>query len=467
MKKTKTDRVKKNPKTKNKKNNMNKVKNINKNFFVWFGVCLAYIIFIGVLTWLYPFGGDELLAEDQKYLLPHIKNMVLHPYMALRVGCFVSTVFLHVGKIFYDILNPFFQLSVIFGAFYFIYMRFPRFNSLEDLPPFALLLVLGTFFIPSPSEMLLWIGGATNYVWAFVAFIGFLIYLRKLEEGKRIEKPILFLFILWGICLGMINENNSPMVLCLMFGFIVYAHYKKIVLRKDFWFLLLGAVIGVFILFKFSGNDVRLNYINFGVEHTNTLAEKLLMHIAHVHVFAAANLCLIYLLPLFLFLIFLDRRKEVLKDKNFYLSCICWIVAFGLAIVLCEAPRVATRAFYSSGWFCIFSVFFMMLEIEKLYKIKVIKYISFIFVLIFLYIAPLFALEVDSLAKNVTLRRTILDNAKKKGREIVYLWSSGGVDLLPDNLKITYYDGLGIKKKWSKIEGIEIKNEQGDSVRYI
>ena len=444
---------------------MNKIK-INKYFFVWGGVCLAYIIFIGVLTWLYPFGGDELLEADVT-LSGQLHAMIFHPYMALRAGCFISVFLLHAGKIFYDILNPFFQLFVIFSAFYFIYMRFPRFDSFKDFAPFFLLLTLGTFFTAQSSETLLWIGGATNYAWVFPAFIWFLVYLRKLEEGKKFTKPILPLFLLWGICLGMINENNSPMVLCLVTAFIVYARYKKIVLRKDFWFLTAGLLLGLFILFKCGGNDVRLNYINFGIAVNNTIWDKLFMHLPHMTDFADANCWFIYLLPLCLLLLFLDKRKEVLKDKIFYLSCACWIVAFGLAIVLCAAPRVATRAFYSAGWFCIFSFVFMMLEIEKLYKIKVIKYLSFAAVLAFLYIAPLFALEVDSMVRNANLRRAVLENAKKKGRTQVYLWGVFGADLLPNSLKITYYDGMGVRKRWSKIEGIEIKNEMGDSVRYM
>lgn len=446
---------------------MNKIKNINKNFLVWAAVCLAYIIFIGVLTWMYPFGGDELI-ESHISLFDQIKFMILHPYMALRIGCFISTIFVYKGKIFYDILNPFFQLFLIFSAFYFIYLRFPRFDTLKDFLPFSLILVLGTFFTVQSSEMLLWIGGATNYAWVFIAFVWFLIYLRKLDEGKKFQRPILPLFILWGFVLGLMNENNSPMVLCLMIAFAIYAYYKKIVLRRDFWFLLIGVVIGVFILFKFSGNDVRLQMASFGSPMKHTLGEKLFMHLVHVHSFANSNLWFIYLMPLFLFLLFLDKRKEIIKDKNFYLSCICWVVAFGLAIVLCEAPRVATRAFYSAGWFCIFSFIFMLLEIEKLYKVNIIKYLSSVFILLFIYIAPLFALQVNSLVDNVKLRRTFLDNAKKNGRKEVYLWSAAGADLLPlVSLRISYYDGLGIKKKWSRIEGIEIKNENGDSVRYM
>ena len=446
---------------------MNKIKNINKYFFVWAGLCLAYVIFIGVLTWLYPFGCDELLIEGWEHILSHIKSIVIHPYMSLRAGCFIGVLFLHVDKIFFDIVNPFLQLFLIFSAFYFIYMRFPRFNTLKDLAPFSLILVLGTFFVAQSSETLLWIGGATNYAWSFIAFIWFLIYLRKLEEGKKIKNSVLPLFLFWGIFLGMINENNSPMVLCLMVAFVLYTHYKKIVLHKHFWFLLCGVIVGVFILFKFSGNDVRLNYISFGNPMQHTLGEKLFMHLPHMNDFASANLYLIYLLPLFLLLLFLDKRKEILEDKMFYLSCICWMVAFGLAIVLCEAPMVATRAFYSSGWFCIFSFFFMLLEIEKLYKIKIVKYLSFVFVLIFFYLSPFFTMEVNSLQRNVKYRQTVLDNAKKRGRKKVYLWRAIGWNLSPQFLRVNYYDSLTIERMWSKIEGIEIKNEEGDNVRHM
>lgn len=446
---------------------MNKIKNINKYFFVWGIVCLSYIVFIGVLTWLYPFGGDELFEPDLS-LFQHVKNFSTNPIMAIRIGCFISMFFVHMGKIFYDIVNPFLQLSIIFSAFYFIYMRFPRLNCLQDLLSFLLLLSLGTFFIAQPAETILWIGGATNYAWVFLAFIWFLVYLRKLEEGKVFTGKILpLLFFVWGIFLGLMNENNSPMVLCLMAAFTVYAHLRKIVLRKDFWFLMLGAALGTFILFKFSGNDIRLQIISFGFPMHHTLGEKLFMHLPHMNSFAEANLWLIYLLPLFLLLLFLDKRKEIIRDKNFCLSCICWLVAFGLSIVLCEAPRVATRAFYSASWFCIFSFFFILLQIEKVYKIQIIKYFSVIFIIIFLYFAPLFFISVKVLSNGVHYRQNLINNAKINGRKEIYLSFIPSVKLLTNNLVVPYYDSLVINNRWSTIEGIEIKNEMGDNVRYM
>lgn len=442
----------------------NKLKNINKYSFIWAGFCLAYIIFIGALTWLFPYGADEMFYSDFSKFI----DSIIHPCQAVRIGIILNGFFLQIDKIIFVILNSFIQLFTIFSAFYFIYMRFPCFDTLKDFGPFLLLLVFGTFFIVQPSDTILWIGGSLNYLWCFLPFIWFLIYLRKLDEGEKFKnKYFLIICILGGLFLGFMNENNSPMILCLMILFIIYAHYKKIILHKDFWLLFLAVTVSVFLFFKVSRNDLRLQVNTFGFPMSHTLSEKLFMHLSHMHRLANANLWLIYLMPLFLLLLFLDKGKELLKDKFFYLSSSSWIVAFGLSIVLCEAPLVSNRAFFSASWFCIFSLFFMLLEIEKLYKVRLIKYLTFVFVLAFLYIAPLFTMEVISLKQSVDYRQIIIDNAKENKRKEIYLDFVSQVVLLPDNLSMNYYDCLRAPKDMSEMEGITIKKITADNVRSI
>lgn len=447
---------------------MLKMRTIKKSLLIWGILCLAYLFFIGLATGLYPLSGDEILYPHELSFWEHLKRFVLTPYMSLRIGCLFSLFFLHFGMWIYKILNPFVQLFLIFSAFYFIYMRFPRFNSLKDLPSFLLIMVLGTFFIATPSDVLIWVGGSTNYSWVFIPFIWFLIYLRKLDEGKVfINKYFPLLCFAWGLFLGLINENNSPMVLCLMIAFFVYARFKNIKLRSDYWFLFIGAVIGVYILFAYSGNDIRMQMVYFGTPVERTLSGNLFIHLYRMNDFSGANLCLIYLLPLFLFLLVLDKRKIIFKEKNFYLSLICWFVAFGLAVVLCEAPFLAIRAFYSASWFCIFSLFFMLMEIEKLYNIKIIKKLALVFALLFIYIAPFFVVGVNTINNLVIQRNNFLDKAKENGRKEIYIsYIVYGINNLPENLQILYWDPMQRSGVWSRFEGIEIKNEQG-STMYI
>ena len=133
----------------------NKLKNINKYSFIWAGFCLAYIIFIGALTWLFPYGADEMFYSNFSKFI----DSIIHPCQAVRIGIILNGFFLQADKIIFVILNSFIQLFTIFSAFYFIYMRFPCFDTLKDFGPFLLLLVFGTFFIVQPSDTILWIGG--------------------------------------------------------------------------------------------------------------------------------------------------------------------------------------------------------------------------------------------------------------------------------------------------------------------
>ena len=447
---------------------MFKIKNINRHYFVWSLVFVLYLLFIGYCTWLYPPTGDEIIYQHELSFLEHLYNFIFEPYMALRIGCLFTIAFLHTGLMYYKVINPFVQLSLLLSVFYFLYMHFPRFNSFKDLPPFILILVLGTFFIASPSDVLIWVGGATNYSWVFIAFIWFLIYLRKLNEGKTFNgKYFPLLAFLGGLFLGLINENNSPMVLVLMFSFFIYSRFKKIVLKTDFLFMFIGVMIGVYILLALGGNDIRMQIVYFGIPIHRTITEKLFIHLHRMNNLSAANLCLIYLMPLFLFLLALDKRKEIFKDCNFYLSVLCWGVALGLSVVLFEAPVLATRAFYSASWFCIFSLFFMLFSIDKLYKVNTIKYLSFIFLLIFLYILPFFTLNVGEIYDMFNIRQNLINTAKEKGNKEVYVEYLDSESILPENLKVIYWDPLEREKQWSIVENIEIKNILGSNVRHM
>ena len=108
----------------------------------------------------------------------------------------------------------------------------------------------------------------------------------------------------------------------------------------------------------------------------------------------------------------------------------------------------------------------MLLEIEKLYKFKVIKHLSIVFVMLFLYIAPLFTMEVYSLKKALDYRRVIIDNAKKNGRQKIYLDFVRPSTLLYDNLAMNYYDCLFKANDMSEMEGIVIEDTMENRVRY-
>ncbi len=108
----------------------------------------------------------------------------------------------------------------------------------------------------------------------------------------------------------------------------------------------------------------------------------------------------------------------------------------------------------------------MLLEIEKLYKIRIVKYLTFVFALAFLYIAPLFAMEVNSLKQSVDNRQIIIDNAKRNGRQEIYLDFIDSSALLYNNLSMHYYDYLINPKGMSEMEGIIIKKAMGDNVSY-
>ena len=76
---------------------MNKLKNINKCLFVWITFCLAYIIFIGVLTWIFPYGADEMFYSNFSKFM----ESIIHPYQAVRIGIILNGLFLQLDNLFF------------------------------------------------------------------------------------------------------------------------------------------------------------------------------------------------------------------------------------------------------------------------------------------------------------------------------------------------------------------------------
>ncbi|MDR0646363.1 MAG: DUF6056 family protein [Elusimicrobiota bacterium] len=434
--------------------------------FVWILVCFVYLLFIFVFSFLYPYGPDELASINSKYFTEMLKLSVnVFLTISPKIGVFFSLIILYLGKWSFLILNPLVNLLLIFSTFFFIYLRKPDFNSLKDISVFILIAILSVYGVASPNETLFWIGGAAAYNWTFAVFLLILCAIRALLVKKYLFKDNAFarvIFLFFGLIAGMSNENTGPMALLIFTACFFYMRAKRIKIPKWYYFLFIGAVLGVYIMFFASpAHKIRMEYSPlYSKINPPSIWQKMFFHINHLDKFIRGTL----LIPVFnffaLLICVLDKKKLILKRNDYILALFCFLVSCGLFFVLFAVPY-HMRLYYSASFFSILAFIAVLKYISYTYKFNITKYVSALAFSAALIITPLFTIPYIALYKADIERDNTIQKAKLRGQEYavipIFLIVSGPTE----NLTIQFYDpanslSINVREIWLKYKTIPI-----------
>ena len=438
---------------------MSKMKVFNKYFFVWGLFLIVYILFIVFFSYLYPLTKDEILGHKVTTLPLAWKAMKLtYEYNTLRFGQIIATLLLIWGKPFFVFINPFIQIVSLYSIFYFIYMKLPSLKSLKDFAPFVLLTLCCTFFIAKPDNTIFWISGAANYSWAFISFMIFLIYLRKYykEPFEPTRFYLLPIYLMLGFFVGSLNENTSPMAFCIIFAFGAWSIYKKRKLNASFWSVFTGIVAGLLFYFTSPGLYMRLSIPELQEFLNAPLYMKLFWHIKNMDDLFAAFLYIPVFIPFLLLYRWSNLKKDFLKNENLVLSSLCYICAFVLALVLCMAPLVPERAFYSASVMFVCSFFFLLKDFIPLCEFDLIKVLSFMFAGWIFMLMTIFCTSYKHLYDAYKFRQKQIEYTYAKGQKRIYLEMIHNLHNFPDNLSTLHYDPIGYYTTYEKYLGLKI-----------
>ena len=365
------------------------------------------------------------------------------------------------GKQFFIFANPFVQISSILSIFYFIFLRFPSFKDLKDFPTFLLLTVLCTFFIAKPDNTIFWIGGAATYSWPFIVFMIFLIYLRKYYKSSAKSTPLwlLPLYFILGFAVGWLHENTSPMAFCIIFAFGAWFIYKKRKLNGSFWGIFIGIIAGLLFYFTSPGLHSRLSIPELQEFLSAPLYMKLFWHIKNMDDLFAAFLYIPVFMPLLLLYRLINLKKDFFKNEDLVLSTICYVCAFVLAMVLCMAPLVPERAFYSASVMFVCSFFFLLKDFIPLCEFDLMKTLAILFTAWILMIMPIFYTSYKYLYDAYQTRQKQIENAYKTGQKRIYLEMIHNLHTFPDNLATLHYDPIGYYTTYEKYLGLKIDSD--------
>lgn len=433
-----------------------------KSYLIWGLFFLVYIAFIAFFSYLYPLTKDEILAHKvTTFPLAWKAIKLTYQYNTLRFGPFLGNFLLVGGKPFFVLANPFVQIAAVLSVFYFIYLRLPSFKTLKDFAPFVLLTLCLTFFISKPDNTIFWIGGASTYSWPFIVFTLFLIYLRKYFNSAPQIIPLYLLpvYFVFGFCVGWLHENTSPMALCIIFAFAAWFVYKKRKLNASFWCIFAGIIAGLVFYFTSPGLYSRLSIPELQNFLTAPISVKLFWHIPHMDNLFAAFLYIPLLIPLLLFYRWNNLRKDFLKNENLVLSTLCYICGFILAIVLCMAPLVPDRAFYSASVMFVCSFFFLLKDFEPLCEFDLMKTLALLSSVWILMLMPIFYISYKHLYDSYKERQKYIDYIYKTGQKRIYLEMIHNLHNFPNNLSTLHYDPIGYYTTYEKYLGLKIDSD--------
>ena len=432
-------------------------------FFIFIAIC--FCIFILFCSILYPFTSDEVrfMVMGRENLLQTLKLMFFGE--APRFFNFVVITGLYFGvkyKVFFCLINPIIQISIVYCLFYFIKGRKLNLKDRADLLPFMLISLACLFMVSGPSMAMFDVNGAALYSWVFLFCLALLCLYRFTYKGCKLKNTwyINLFWLVVGFVAGMSNENTSPMMIGISLSFILLCKYKKIKVPSYIYCSFLGIIFGVSAMFGFGGSAQRLKgyvytfFVNAGI------GEKLFYSLPRFNAFLKA----LYFIPIIvligLILIFYDIKKKAFREK-FILSAFFLFCGFLTAFVLFAAPLVPARAYYSASMFCIISFCFFLDFFYDVYKIYILKYFTLLFLIYCLIISPFVLLSYFSLYKNFKARDTQIYLAKSQGKtkvctDIIYTIPAPTKNLTIEYLDFVKHHSAQHKETLKKWYGIEV-----------
>lgn len=400
------------------------MKLFKNNRLVWSVLCGGYMLFIAAFSVMYPYGMDEFLGSNFSAANSLKIALMMFMHHTAKTGLWLGSFILYFGKWLFIVLNPFVQLGIVLGMFYFIHLRLPDFKKTKDAGIFLLLALLSLCAVAVPDSTLFWLGGAVNYSWMFLVFIVYACLLRGFYEGKIVIKDSILtavIAVIFGLALGMSNENNGPMALLISACFFIFAGIiKKRKLPKVFYINMAAMFVGAGILLLGPASRERMSISALGFS-APVLLDKMFFHINHLDSFIKANLLLPVINFLALLILGIDWDKAAFKNKDYVTALLCYVTSWILAFVLFAAPDVGWRPYYSATAFSIVTFVLLLKYLAEEYKLNFARYITMAVFIFCVVIFPLVAMPYVSLCRQAMNRNKTFNEAAKRGDKTIYL----------------------------------------------
>lgn len=234
--------------------------------------CITAIVFfclILVLNIYYPICLDDwdysfVFGESPARRIQSVSDIFLSGYNHYNqwggrsVVHFIDQLLLFLGEPVASLLN---SLAYIFFI-YLIYCFCKNRSSLNVL--FFILINTSVWFLmPVFFSTVIWLTGASNYLWGTLIILLFIYPYFRLFRTKKSKDSFskIFLFFLAGIFAGWTNENTALGMIFIIISLVVYLKYKGE--KIPVWAIagLIAACIGYLLMILAPGNYVRMHQV--------------------------------------------------------------------------------------------------------------------------------------------------------------------------------------------------------------
>jgi len=396
----------------------NKIKNGGrKRSFIWLItiiVCFSCVLFLNILT--------PLISDDFAYMFIYGENMrissvndiiqsqINHYNMwgGRSIVHFIAQLLLMLPAYVADLLNS----LIYMGYIYLIYMHIKGRNK-GSMSLFVLINLSVWFLQPVFGDTVLWITGASNYLWGTFFILLFLLPYR-LYEGKGFS-GVLSIFVslglfLFGIVAGWTNENTAGAMILIALSFFYYYRIQN--WKIPMWAIsgFIGAIIGFSIMILAPGNFERAGE---GGSLSLYLIGYRLFNSTLTFFYYGGSAILAFLLIWF---IYSKNGKD--KDNNMYLNLIYTIAAIAAVYAMLFSPTFPRRALFGVVTFLIigmgilyYNMDFMQRILRQLrLSVLLVGFVSFIFTF---YLA---FKEINLFKEIMTERDAQIKQAKEEGK---------------------------------------------------
>ncbi len=258
-----------------------------------------------------------------------------------------------------DVLNSLAYISYVYLIYYICKKKVS-----SDVLFFILINISIWFLQPAFFSTVIWLTGASNYLWGTLIIILFVYPYFLFFTGKKSKESIgrTLLFFLVGILAGWTNENTALAMIFIIISFIVYPKIKGEKLK--FWAVsgLIGVCIGYIIMVMAPGNYVRMNQTLalLGQAH-KSLFQLLPYRIYSIMVNFWYMLVLLYALYGASMYVYVKQNKNKISKEVLFSSLVFFIA--GNISIWC---MVASPEFPLRAWFGIIS--FMIIALGILFQ---------------------------------------------------------------------------------------------------
>ncbi|MCM3511409.1 DUF3329 domain-containing protein [Carnobacterium inhibens] len=228
-------------------------------FFIVIG-CIYVFMFI--LNYLTPHLADDFVYSGSKNILEVFKNEY-YQYMhwgGRSVVHSIARTFLMLPKIWFNLINPLVYILLTLLIYIFSTSK----EKELSITRYIFINILIWLFMPRYGQTILWLVGASNYLWGTTIILSFLvpyycfIVFDKFNNKNKLM-PVFMLIL--GVIAGWCNENTSGGSVLLVIAFLLISYiYKK---QITLWMItgLFGNIIGLAVMIFSPGNNSRANQV--------------------------------------------------------------------------------------------------------------------------------------------------------------------------------------------------------------